>query len=190
MPPAEDDVFQLLQSWNDGEPRALEKLIPLVIDDLRAIARRYFAREDRDHTLQPTALVNEVFLRLRDRRSVDWHDPSHFFKFAARTMRRLLVDHARNRQAAKRGGEAVKVSLDDEMPFDPLAPDPAVLLALDEALDRLKERHERQCEVVELKFFVGLTILEIARTLDVRPTTVKSDWTAARAWLAYRLRSA
>lgn len=181
-----DEVTRLLEAWTRGDPQALEKLMPLVVDDLRSIASKYFEREDPDHTLQPTALVNELFMRLIERRSVHWKNPSHFFRAAARMMRRLLVDHARHRHAAKRGGNAVKLPFTDEIPFSGHYA-PADLIALDEALERLKTMEPRQSEVVELKWFVGLTIEEIAETLGIKPTTVKSDWRIARAWLVHEL---
>lgn len=184
----ETEVSHLLEAWNQGDPEALETLMPLVVDDLRSIARKYFEREDPGHTIQPTALVNELYLRLVDRRTVHWESPRHFFGAAAQIMRRLLVDHARHRQAAKRGGGAPKLPVDEDLPvFARHAPEE--ILALDEALGRLETLEPRQSQVVTLKSFVGLTIPEIAQTLGIGPTAVKSDWRFARAWLERELRA-
>jgi RNA polymerase sigma factor (TIGR02999 family) len=185
------EVTRLLESWNQGDPEALPRLIPLVFDDLRSIARGYFAREDADHTLQPTALVHEVYVRLSSDpsvRRIHWEDSGHFFRIAARMMRRLLVDHARYRHAKRRGGEGVKVPLDEEIPL-PIRHAPEDVLAVDEALERLQALKPRQSEVVELKFFGGLTIEEIGEVLEIKPTTVKQDWKIARAWLVRELRN-
>ncbi len=190
MATTDDEVTRLLEAWNQGDPEALEHLMPLVFEDLRASARRCFAREGADHTLQPTALVNEVYVRLNGKgslRQIQWEDRRHFFRFAARMMRRLLMDHARQRQAAKRGGDAVKVPLPEEIPL-PVRHTPEELLALGEALDRLRELEARQAEVVELRGFVGLKNHEIAKTLGIGLTTVKADWRSARAWLVRELR--
>lgn len=182
----EDEVTRLLEAWNQGDPQALEKLMPLVFDDLRSIARRYFAREDPDHTLQTTALVNELYLRLAGRDSVRWKSASHFFGSAANMIRQLLVDHARHRDAAKRGGGDPRIPLPEDFPV-PTGLTIEELLALDEALHRLQELNPRQAQVVELKHFSGLTIAEIAEVLGVRLTTVKADWRLAKAWLKREL---
>lgn len=181
------DVMRLLKEWNLNGPQVLEELMPLVVDDLRSIARGYFRHENRDNTWGPTALVNELYLLLVDRHSVRWSNPRHFFCVAAELMRRLLVDRARRRRAAKRGGGIVKLPLSEKIPV-PCGDDPAVLIALDDALERLETIAPRQRQVVELKCFAGLTIREIGRTLKVRPTTVKKDWRVARAWLVRELR--
>jgi len=186
--PAELDssgVTDLLRRWQDGEGDALDRLIPLVFSELRRLANSYLAREGRGHTLQPTALVHELYLRLNDRRTVAWNNRSHFFGFAARTMRRILVDHARLKSAKKRAGGVRQVPLEEGMA---LADDPDVdLLALDAALDRLAELDPRQARVVELRFFVGLSMAEISAALEVSPATVGRDWASARAWLFQQL---
>jgi len=182
----ETQISGLLDAWNDGDPEALATLMPLVFDDLRAIARRYFERERPDHTLQPTALVHELYLRFAKRRSVQWEGPSHFFGVAAQMMRRLLVDHARLYRTAKRGAGAVKLPLSDDLPVR--RHEPEEMLALDEALDRLQAMEPRQAKVMELKSFAGLTNSEIAKTLGVSLTSVKGDLRVARAWLVRELR--
>ncbi len=180
-------ITQLLEEWNRGDPQALEMLIPLVVDELRVIARRYFKRGNRDDTWQPTALVNELYIRLSGRRTVHWRDSQHFFCVAAQLMRRLIVDRARHRRTAKRGGGVVKLPLDQGIPL-PRCDDPADLIALDDALERLKTVAPLQSRVVELKCFAGLTISEIAEALGIKPTTVKKNWRIARAWLVRKLR--
>ncbi len=182
----QDEVRRLLGAWNQGDPDALDQLMPLVFDDLKVIARRYFADEDPSNTLQPTALVNEFFLYLNDRRSVQWKSPAHFFGTAAKKIRLLLVDHARHRQAERRGGNMTRVPLDEEPPFSARL-SAEELLTLDNALRELHARGPRQCQVVELKYFVGLTIPEIGKVLGVKPTTVKKDWRIAKAWLQSKL---
>ncbi|MCP4644056.1 MAG: RNA polymerase subunit sigma-70, partial [bacterium] len=159
-----NDVTRLLEAWNQGDPEALEKLMPLVVDDLRAIARQYFEREDSDHTLQPTALVNELYMKLNERRTVHWESAWHFFGTAAQMMRLLLVDHARQRHAAKRGRDVPKVVLSAELPVY-VQGDPEEILAFDDALRRLEEIEPRKSRIMELKAFAGLTIPEIAGTL-------------------------
>lgn len=179
--PRASGVTDLLHRWQSGDGDALDQLIPLVFGELRRLAGAYLSRENRGHTLQPTALVHELYLRLNDRRTVVWNDRSHFFGFAARTMRRILVDHARLKNAKKRAGGVRQVPLDDDLA---LAADPGLdVVALDAALDRLAELDARQARVVELRFFVGLSMAEIARVLDVSPATVGRDWASARAWL-------
>ncbi len=188
MTQPKQDVTQLLEAWSLGEPGALDELMPLVVDELRSIARALFAREGRAVTLQPTALVNELFLRFVDCRSVQWKNRRQFFRSAAQLMRRLLVDHARHRHAAKRGGDAIKLPFAEDIPLAFKGP-PEHLIALDDLLKQLAEMKPRQAKVVELKYFGGLTIEEIADTLDVRPTTVKRDWRMARAWLIRELKA-
>jgi RNA polymerase sigma-70 factor (ECF subfamily) len=168
-----------------GRPRATaEQLMPLVYDELRRLARGYMARESRDHTLQPTALVNEAYLRLIDQSRVNWRGRSHFRAVGARVMRRILIDHARRRGGLKRGGDLQRVTLGDSL-LSP--PDPDVdlpeLLALNDALEELAQLDERQARVVELRFFGGLTTDEIAETLEVSERTVGNDWKHGRAWL-------
>ncbi len=185
MPYTESEITQLLQEWSAGEPDALDRLIPLVIEDVRQIAERYLRHESPDHTLQPTALVNEVYLRLTRLRTVQWQNRSHFLGEMARMMRRLLVDHARRHQSAKRGAGAPKIPLDDALLKGPVRP--SELVALDDALETLATLSPRQHQVVELKFFIGLKLEDIAEVLGVVRSTVISDWKNARAWLLREL---
>jgi RNA polymerase sigma factor (TIGR02999 family) len=179
------DVTQILREWNGDERAAAERLIPLVYDELRRLARDYLRRERDDHTLQPTALVHEAYLRLVDDRSVAWQDRAHFYGIAARLMRRILVDHARAHNASKRGGLQQKVVLDDACGVtEGGAPD---LVALDGALENLARSYPRKSEVVELKFFGGLEAKEIAEVLQVSQKTVLRDWSFAKLWLAREL---
>lgn len=181
MTPKPDDVTSVLKEWGAGKDRALEKLVPLVYRELRSLAASQLQGERPAHTLQPTALVNEVFLRLLDGRKVAWQNRAHFFALAARMMRRILVDHARARLAEKRGGGAVPLLL--EASFDPAPISDRALLALDDALAALKRMDSRQCRIVELRYFAGLTLEETAELLGVSVATVKREWTMARAWL-------
>jgi RNA polymerase sigma factor (TIGR02999 family) len=176
-----------LVAWSDGDQQALEKLMPLVYDELRRLAGRYLRRERPGHTLQATALVNEAYLRLVDQRDVRWQNRAHFFGIAAQMMRRILVDHARSHQVAKRGAGARKLSLDEAIE----APEQADvdLVALDDALSDLARIDPQQSRIVELRFFGGLTIEEVAEVVGVSPATVKREWTMAKAWL-YRELSA
>jgi RNA polymerase sigma factor (TIGR02999 family) len=176
-----DDVTSLLKEWGAGQDRALEELVPLVYEELRSLAASHLRGERADHTLQPTALVNEVFLRLLDGRNVSWQNRTHFFALAARMMRHILVDHARARVAKKRGGGAVPLLI--EGPFDPSPLSDRALLALDDALTRLKRMDVRQCRIVELRYFAGQTLEETAASLGISVSTVKREWTMARAWL-------
>jgi RNA polymerase sigma factor (TIGR02999 family) len=175
------DVTSLLKEWGAGQDGALEKLVPLVYRELRSLAASQLQGERPAHTLQPTALVNEVFLRLLDGREVAWQNRAHFFALAARMMRRILVDHARARLAEKRGGGAVPLLL--EASFDPAPMSDRALLALDDALAALKRMDSRQCRIIELRYFAGLTLEETAELLGVSVATVKREWTVARAWL-------
>ena len=181
MPPAEHDVTQLLQEWHAGDRQALDELMPRVFDELRLIARGYFAREAAGHTLQPTALVNEVFLRLVDADRVDWQCRAQFFGIAARLMRCVLVDHARGRRATKRGGVAHRTAIE----LEDLAPQgrDVDLIALDDALEDLARINPGGSRVVEMRYFTGLTLEEIAEVLGVSRTTVKRKWRTARLWL-------
>lgn len=175
------NITHLLKEWSDGDERALDKLTPLVYDELRRQASRYLRRERRGHTLQTTALINEAYLRLIDARDVHWQGRAHFFAIAANLMRRVLVDHARRRDAEKRGGSGLRLTLDEGLA---VAKETDVdLLAIDEALDRLAKIDPQQARVVELRFFSGLTVDETAAALGVSPKTVKRDWSVARAWL-------
>ena len=179
------DVTGLLIAWSDGEEAASGRLVDAVYAELRRLAKGYLRRERRDHSLPPTALVHEAYLKLVDQRQVRWHNRAHFFAIAAHVMRRLLVDHARAHGAAKRGAGA-RVPLQD---FEVSAEAPDVeILALDTALDRLEAIDQRQSRLVELRFFGGLTVDETAVVLGVAPITVKRDWALARAWLYRELR--
>ena len=180
--PSPTDLTRLLLDWSRGDKTALDRLMPLVYDELRALAERSLRHERSGHTLQGTALVHEAYLKLVDQRQVRWQDRAHFFAVAAQLMRRILVDHARRHGAAKRG------SGQPRHPFDeadaPAAAAPLVdWLALDCALDRLAALDERQARTVELRFFGGLTIEETAEVLQVSQATVKNDWSLARGWL-------
>ena len=179
------DVTRLLDAWSAGDSEALVRLMPLVVDDLRRLADRQFQRESSSHTLQPTALVSELYLHLVGRRRVCWDSRVQFFVYAAQAMRRILVDHARRRQAVKRGGGLVTVSLSEVLPLPGnKAPQ---LLALDEALRRLQTLDPTQAQIVELRFFAGLTNGEIARALGLGLTKVKLEWKTARLWLLRQL---
>ncbi len=181
MPDPPDEVTKLLRDWNRGDTEALERLIPLVFDDLRQIAGALFQRENEAHTLQPTALVNEVYLRLI-KQKVEWQNREQFFALAALLMRRILVDYAKQRQTAKRGSGAVKVPLHLLTKIPQVSPD-LDFEALDEALTRLEEIDSRQAHIVELRFFVGLRHEEIGELLGISETTVKREWKTARLWL-------
>jgi RNA polymerase sigma-70 factor, ECF subfamily len=179
--PLSQNITHLLKEWSDGDQRALDRLTPLVYEELRQQAARYLRRERPGHTLQTTALINEAYLRLIDAKDVRWQSRAHFFAVAANLMRRVLVDHARRRDAAKRGGSQIRLTLDEGLA---VAKDSEVdLLAIDEALDRLAAIDEQQARVVELRFFSGLSVEETAAALGVSAKTVKRDWSVARAWL-------
>src|SRR5262245_5018143 len=182
-----DEITQLLIAWNQGNQRARDELTPLIYDELRRLARGLMRRERPGHTLQPTALVNEAFLRLIDQSHVNWQNRAHFFGAAARLMRQILISHAEARRAAKRGGDAQRISLDDA---DHFAATPEIdLIVLDEALRRLERLDPQQGRIVEMRYFSGLTIDEIAEAIGVSPATVKRDWSMARAWLRRELSS-
>lgn len=184
------DITRWLQDWSEGDPEALDRLVAELSDDLRRLARAQFARESPGHTLQPTGLVNEVYLRLVQQRRIHWADRGRFFAFAAILMRRILVSHARKRRAAKRGGDAQAVTLCEGLVGDGRESVKVDLLALDQALDRLASLDARQARVVELRYFAGLTVRETARALDIAPSTVKLDWSLAKAWLFRELAGA
>ena len=178
-------VTHLLRAWSDGDQQALENLVPLVDAELRRLARAYMYRERRDHTLQPTALINEAFIRLAGAQNIRWQDRAHFFGICARLMRRVLVDYARARGFQKRGARAEKVSLQDvSIPVPEL---PVDIVALDLALEALAIKDERKSRVVELRFFAGLSTEETAEVLRVSPDTVKRDWRMAKLWLLRQL---
>jgi RNA polymerase sigma factor (TIGR02999 family) len=175
------EVTQLLIAWSSGQQEALTKLMPLVYDELRRLANHYFRRERLNHTLQPTALVHEAYLRLIDQTNVRWQNRAHFFGIAANLMRQILVNHALSHQAAKRGGTAVRLALEDDAG---VAKEQDVdLVVLDEALSRLATLDSRQVRIIELRFFGGLTIEETGEVMQISPATVKREWTSAKAWL-------
>ncbi len=174
-------INQLLEDWNRGDASALERLIPLVFRDLREIAGRLFRRENDGHTLQPTALVNEVFIRLTEQRNIHWANRDQFLAVAAMMMRRILVDYAKGKQAAKRGSGAVKLPLDEALGV--AVQENLDMVALDEALSRLAQIDERQSRIIELHFFVGLKHEQIAEVLGISVTTVKREWRTAKLWL-------
>jgi RNA polymerase sigma-70 factor (ECF subfamily) len=177
----QQQVTQLLSDWRTGDRSALERLIPLVQPELQRLAHRYMSRERTGHTLQTTALLNDAYLELSDKTHPQWQNRAHFFAVAAQLMRRIMVDHARQRQALKRGGDAMKVTLDDSLISGESRS--AELLALDEALEQLAIVDQRKAEVVEMRYFGGLTMEEIADVMKVHVNTVTRDWRAARAWL-------
>lgn len=185
QPPS--DVTKLLQAWNAGDQTALERLVPLVYAELQQVARNHLRRETPGLTLQPTALVNEAYLRLVKITDMTWHGRAHFFAMCSRLMRQILVDAARARRVAKRGGGAIRMSLDEDLlPQGSPLPD---VVALDDALQALEALDPRKCRVVELRFFTGLTVEETATVLDVSTDTVSRDWTFAKTWLSRELRA-
>ena len=183
--PNPPDVTQLLKAWGGGDQQALNELMPAVYAEIRKLAGSYLRRERPDHTLQATALVNEAYLRLVDQRSVQWQNRAHFFGIAAQIMRRILVDHARMQKAEKRGSgqtplvldEALEIAADRQLDF----------VALDDALKTLAELDPRQAQIVELRFFGGLSIEETAEVAQLSPATIKREWAGARAWLRREL---
>jgi RNA polymerase sigma-70 factor (ECF subfamily) len=181
MVPSPQQVTQLLVAWGGGDQAARDELMPLVYEELRRLAHMCISRERQGHTLQTSALLNEAYLRLVDQKNIQWQDRAHFFGIAARLMRQVLVDYARKRNYAKRGGGAHRVPLDEAMIVsDERAAD---VVALDDALKTLAEIDPRQSQIVELRFFGGLSIEETAQVLAVSPGTVMRDWTLAKAWL-------
>ena len=180
-----DDLTGLLIEWGQGDKAALDRLTPLVYDEIRRIAHRYVQREREGQTLQTTALVNEAYIRLAGSANIAWQNRAHFYAVTAQVMRRILIDHARRRHYVKHGGEAQRVAFDEAAKETALMSQPraAELLALDEALDELAKLDLRKSQVVELRYFGGLNIEETARVLDVSPMTVRRDWRAAKAWL-------
>lgn len=181
--PASDqnEITQLLGDWRAGNSGALDKLIPMVQPVLQQLAHRYMSRERPGHTLQTTILVNDAYLQLAGQSHPDWQNRAHFFAVAAQLMRRIMVDHARQRQALKRGGGALKVTLDESL--HAVEERAVELLALDEALEKLGAFDKRKADVVEMRYFGGLTMEEIADVLKVHVNTVTREWSAARAWL-------
>ncbi len=180
----DSSVTELLDAWSAGDTGAFEELLPLVVDDLRRIAQNQMERETPGHTLEATAVVNELYLKLAGRRSVHWQSRTQFFATMAQLMRRILVDHARRRAALRKGGDALRVTLDQAADFPAAAGAAGIdLLALDQALDRLAGMDPRQARIVEMRFFAGMTLDETAGHLEVSTMTVKRDWRTARLWL-------
>ncbi|MEP6819351.1 MAG: sigma-70 family RNA polymerase sigma factor [bacterium] len=186
-----DDLTGLLIEWGQGDKAALDRLTPLVYDEIRRIAHRYVQREREGQTLQTTALVNEAYIRLAGSANIAWQNRAHFYAVTAQVMRRILIDHARRRHYLKHGGEAQRVAFDEAAKEAALMSQPraAELLALDEALDELAKLDPRKSQVVELRYFGGLNIEETARVLDVSAMTVRRDWRAAKAWLYKKVMS-
>ncbi|HXD31744.1 MAG TPA: sigma-70 family RNA polymerase sigma factor [Pyrinomonadaceae bacterium] len=182
---APEQVTQLLLAWNQGDASALERLIPLVYAELRRLAHHYMAKERRHNTLQTTVLINEVYLRLIDSSKVRWQDRAHFLAVSAQLMRRVLVDFARSRGYQKRGGQALQIPLEEALTI--LHSRSADLVALDEALKELAAVAERKSQVVEMRFFGGLSVEETAEVLKVSPDTVMRDWKFAKSWLLRQL---
>ena len=180
MDPSPEDVTQLLVAWSNGDQGARDELMSVVYQELHRLAHQYMKRELPGHTLQTSALVNEAFLKLIDQRNVNWQNRAHFFGIAAKTMRRILVDYARSRRTAKRGGGRYELSLDESIVSAERSEE---LVTLDDALQELAKIDLRKSQVVELKFFAGLSIEEAAEVLAVSPGTVMRDWTLAKAWL-------
>jgi len=186
-----ENVTQLLLKWGNGEPQALDELMPLVYAELRRLARNYLRKERPGHTLQPTALVNEAYLKLVDQRSARWQNRAQFYGVAAQLMRRILVDHARQHRAAKRGGsgqQRLSITSAGQLAGKRLSTEPPIdLLGLHEALEELAEMDPQQARIVELKFFGGLSIDETAEVMGIGHATVERDWKMARAWLRRKL---
>ena len=181
MPADSENVTALLQDWSKGNQQVLEELLPLIYNELRQLAHNFLYRERPGHTLQTTALVHEAYLKLIDQKDARWQNRPHFFAIAAQAMRRILIDSARRHAAKKRGGPQEKLSL-DEVPI--LSPEPnTMLLALDEALNRLAKIDPAQSKIVELRYFGGLTIDETAEVMKTSPATIKREWAMGRAWL-------
>ena len=181
MTPSPQQLTELLVAWGDGDRAALDKLMPLVYEELRRLAHKYMGRERAGNTLQTSALVHEAYLRLIDQRDVQWQNRAHFFGIAAQMMRRILVDYARSRNNQKRGGGAPRIALDEAVIVSEERA--ADVVALDDALKSLAKIDERKSQIVELRFFGGLSIEETAEVLKVSPGTIMRDWTLAKAWL-------
>jgi RNA polymerase sigma-70 factor, ECF subfamily len=186
MKPSSNEVSRLLLDWSNGDRAALDKLVPLVHDELHRLAHHYMRQERAGHTLQTTALVNEAYMRLIDQRSVRWQSRAHFFAIAAQLMRRILVDYARSRRYAKRGGEARQVTFDESVLVSPQKG--AELIAVDDALTDLAARDSRKSQIVELRFFGGLNIEETAEVMRLSASTVQREWRSAKAWLYEAIR--
>lgn len=182
------ELTQLLIDWSNGDRAALDKLMPLIDAELRRLAHRYMNRERAGHTLQTTALVNEAFLRLVNRKNLHWQNRAHFFGIAAQLMRTILVDHARSHASAKRGGGARKLELDEALVVSQQKA--SEVIALDDALKQLALLDPQQSRIVELRFFGGLTVEEAAEVMQLSPATIKRDWSTAKAWLYHELAKA
>ncbi|HEX8799184.1 MAG TPA: sigma-70 family RNA polymerase sigma factor [Terriglobales bacterium] len=186
METARDDVTLMLQQLSAGNREILDKLIPVLYDELRRLAAYYLRQERGNHTLQATALVHEAYLRLVDQREAQWQNRNHFFGVAAQVMRRILLDYARKHEAVKRGGSVLRISLDDAVVL--CEENAAEYIVLDGLLSRLATLDPQQANVVELRFFGGLSVEDVAQLLSISPATVKRDWSMAKAWLARELR--
>jgi RNA polymerase sigma-70 factor (ECF subfamily) len=188
MPASTHTVTEMLQEWSGGDREALDKLIPIVYEELRRQASRYLQHERHGHTLQTTALVHEAYVRLVDQADVRWQNRAHFFAIAAEMMRRILVDHARKRRAVKRGGDELRVTLNEAL--NASGERNLDIIAVDEALTKLAALDRQQARVVELRFFGGLNVEETAEVLGVSARTVKRDWSVAKSWIRRELRAA
>ncbi len=186
-PSPKGQITGLLQDWRNGDQAAIDKLLPIVYDELRRLAAGFFRSERLNHTLEPTALVHEAYLHLVDQSRVGWENRAHFFGAAAKLMRRILIDHARSHNAAKRGGGEIRVSLADDVAVTKQRE--LDLITLDGALDELALLDEQQSRIVEMRYFGGLSIEETAEVLAISPATVKREWNTARAWLYRRMKS-
>lgn len=178
---ANENLTELLRDWRHGDRAALDRLTPIVYEEIRRMAHRYMQRERHGHTLQTTALINEAYIRLLGQQQVDWNSRTHFFAVVAQVMRHVLIDHARSRHYLKRGGEAQHVPLDEARPMS--SERASELVALDEALSSLAQLDQRKARVVELRYFGGFSLEETAEVLDVSVMTVRRDWNTAKAWL-------
>lgn len=185
MPAFPQEITQLLMGWSQGDKTALDQLVPLVYPELRRLAKRYMGRENPEHTLQTSALINEAYLKLVDQQNVDWQNRAHFFAVAAQVMRHILVDHARTRNYAKRGGGVHKLPLDEAAALTEQRA--AELVALDDALRDLAKLDERRSQIIELRFFGGLSLDETAEVMNISPSTVQREWRAAKAWLHHTM---
>jgi RNA polymerase sigma-70 factor, ECF subfamily len=188
MPALPQEITQLLMNWSQGDRAALDQLVPLVYPELRRLAKRRMDRESPAHTLQTSALINEAYLKLVDQQNVKWENRAHFFAVAAQVMRHILVDHARTRNYAKRGGGALKLPLDEAAAFT--AQRAGQLIALDDALRDLAGLDERKSQIIELRFFGGLSLEETAEVMKISPSTVQREWRAAKAWLHHTMSKA
>jgi RNA polymerase sigma factor (TIGR02999 family) len=187
MNSSESDITGLLVDWNNGDKAAMDKLLPMVERELHRLAHAYMRRENPNHTLQTTALINETYMRLVDQRRVQWQNRAHFFGIAAQIMRRILLNYARDQNRLKRGGKAIHVSLSEACVMP--AEKDREIIALNDALDRLEAIDERKAKVVELRFFGGLTVEEIAEVLKISNVTVMRDWSFAKAWLSREIQN-